>query len=262
MPFANVGGHRLAYWARQAGPKSFVFVHGLGASKNSFDRCLETEAFRDYTLAAIDLPGCGESSRPENFSYTMQDQAELVSRWMKDLHLTQIILVGHSMGGVICLYVAEGLGAQVRAFFNLEGNLGREDCTFSGKAASFSQQDFKKCGFEQFKSRLRETVQENPSPGLKNYSENILNAYPKALYLSSASLVKESCEGNLKERFLSLSVKKWYVFGERSVKRVTRSFLDEHNLAYFIVPQSGHFMMDDQPDIFYKMLFDALENDE
>ncbi len=260
MPFATTGGYKLAYSLRRAGTESLVFVHGLGASKNSFDRCLEMEAFRDYTVAAIDLPGCGDSSWPENFSYTIEDQADLVLKWIKDLRLTHLILIGHSMGGVICLYLAEAMGQEVKAFFNLEGNLGCTDCTFSGSVASFDQKDFESYGFEQFKNRLQDAVEEKGSPGLRNYYENISRVYPTALYLSSASLVKESREGDIKERFLSLSVMKWYVFGETSLNPANRSFLDKHNISYFVVPQSGHFMMDDQPDVFFRMLLDVLEN--
>jgi pimeloyl-ACP methyl ester carboxylesterase len=260
MPFSIIGNHRLAYRLKQDGPESFVFIHGLGASKNSFDRCFGMEAFEDYTLASIDLPGCGESSRPDDFSYNIKDQADLVLKWISGLPLSRIILVGHSMGGVICLYLAEALGKQVKAFFNLEGNLGGEDCMFSGKVASAGWADFESKGFEEFKSTLRESIQETRSPGLKNYYHNISRTYPRAVYLSSVSLVKESCEAHLDQRFLSLPVQKWYVFGKRSINLATKSFLDQHNIPYFIVPESGHFMMDDQPGLFYKMLFDALED--
>lgn len=260
MFFSTLGKHRLAYRLKRDGPESFVFVHGLGASMNSFDRCFDMEAFRGYTLAAVDLPGCGESSRLDDFSYSMNDQAELVLKWIRGLALDRMILVGHSMGGVICLYLAEALGKQVRAFFNLEGNLGSEGCIFSDKVASTSWEEFESKGFEEFKGTLRKTIQENPSPGLKNYYQNISRAYPRGLHLSSVSLVKESCQGNLKERFLALPVRKWYVFGERSMNRSISSFLDANNILYFIVPESGHFMMDDQPGLFYRMLFEALDS--
>lgn len=259
MPFSTIGNQRLAYQLRHGGPESFVFVHGLGASKNSFERCLGMEIFRDYTVAAIDLPGCGESSRPENFSYNMKDQAELVLEWIWGLGLARIILVGHSMGGVICLYLAEALGDRAQAFFSLEGNLHCQDCTFSAKVASASWEDFKSKGFEAFKIFLRESIQETHSQGLKNYYHNISRAYPRGLYLSSVSLVEESCVRHLDQRFLALPVKKWYVFGEDSVNLATKEFLDQHDIPYFVVPKSGHFMMDDQPSIFYEMLFDALE---
>lgn len=259
MPFAAIDGHRLAYRLRQAGPESLVFVHGLGASKNSFDRCFKLEIFSTYTLAAVDLPGCGQSSWSQDFSYMVKDQAAVVLRWIENLHLTQIILVGHSMGGVVCLYLAEALGVEAKAFFNLEGNLECADCTFSSQAASMSQQDFEQQGFEQFKSRLKEAAQQSAFPGLKNYYQNILKAHPTGLHMSSVSLVKESCKGRLKERFDKLCLKKWYVFGERSTNSSTKTFLDSHDIPYFIVPNSGHFMMDDQPRVFYRMLFEAIQ---
>ncbi len=254
------GKHRLAYRLKQDGPETFVFIHGLGASKNSFDRCFEMEAFRDYTLAAMDLPGCGENGWLDDFSYTMKDQADLVLEWIRGVGLTRITLVGHSMGGVISLYLAEALGAQVKAFFNLEGNLSHEDCIFSGKVASTSWADFERKGFEEFKRTLQESIQETDSPGLKNYYQNILRVHPKALYLSSVSLVKESCQGDLNQRFLSLPVKKWYVFGEKSINQANMRFLEQHSIPYFIVPESGHFMMDDQPSLFYGLLFDFLKH--
>jgi hypothetical protein len=163
------------------------------------------------------------------------------------------------MGGAICLYLAEALGTQVEVFFNLEGNLAREDCMFSGKVASSSWEDFENGGFDKFKADLGKSTQDTEFPGLKNYYKNILRAHPRAYYLSSVSLVKESCEGNLNERFLNLPTDKWYVFGEKSINYTNARFLDKHDIPYFIVPESGHFMMDDQPDLFYEMLFNALK---
>jgi pimeloyl-ACP methyl ester carboxylesterase len=259
MLFFTSGQQRLAYQLRQEGQECFVFIHGLGASKNSFDRCFEMPEFEKYSLASIDLPGCGESSHADDFSYTMNDQADLVLEWIKSLELTRIILVGHSMGGAICLYLAEALGTRVEAFFNLEGNLSREDCMFSGKVASSTWEDFENGGFEKFKAGLEESARETDFPGLRNYYENISKAHPRAYYLSSVSLAKETCEGNLNQRFLELSTEKWYVFGENSINYTNTRFLDKYHIPYFIVPKSGHFMMDDQPDLFYALLFDALK---
>jgi pimeloyl-ACP methyl ester carboxylesterase len=252
--------YRLAHRVRKSGPESIVFIHGLGASKNSFDTCFGLKSFNNYTLAAVDLPGCGESGFLDDFSYTMKDQAKLALKWIRGLNLDPIFLVGHSMGGVISLYVAEVLGRRVNGFFNLEGNMSFEDCVFSGKIVSLPQKSFEKRGFQQFKGTLKETLQKDPSPGLKNYYANILKSSPRALYLSSLSLVSESCEDNLKERFLHLPLKKWYVFGEKSINQSTRDFLEENSIPYFIVPESGHFMMDDQPDLFYKFLLEALNS--
>ena len=255
----NKEEYRLAYRLRRTGPKSIIFVHGLGAAKNSFDTCFGLTPFRDYTLAAVDLPGCGESEELGDFSYSMEDQAGLVLKWITGLGLDHITLVGHSMGGVIGLYLAEALGQRVKAFFNMEGNLEPKDTVYSGMIASLPMETFEGRGYELFKRMLKGTLETSPSPGMRTYYENISKVSPRALYLSAVSLLRESYEGNLYERFLQLPVKKWYVFGEKSLKHATRILLDKDGLPYFIVPESGHFMMDDQPEIFYRMLLDTLK---
>jgi pimeloyl-ACP methyl ester carboxylesterase len=255
MAFSSVEGKRLAYM-KKGGAGCFLFIHGLGASMNSFQPCMKMEAFRDYGMATMDLPGCGQSPPRDHFSYTMNDQANLVLSWMGHHGIDDVVLVGHSMGGVICTYLVEALGSRVKAFFNLEGNLGVEDCTYSRKIASSSWEEFEQNGFGEFTRSLRETLKKDPLPGLTKYYENVSQADPRAVYLSSLSLVQESCHGNLRERFLAMPTKKWYVFGEKTMNPSTKTFLDKKKIPCFIVPESGHFMMDDQPDIFYGMLLD------
>lgn len=250
--------HGLSYRLRRSGPESILFIHALGAGRNSFDPCFGLKSFQRYTLGAVDLPGCGGSDPLDDFSYSMKDQAGLVLKWITELGLDRIVLVGHSMGGVIGLYLAESLGQRVEAFFNLEGNLNPSDCMFSGKIASLPLKTFEERGFQQFKRSLKENMERDPSPGLENYFENISKVSPRALYLSSLSLVKESANGDLSERFLNLPLKKWYIWGENSVNPITRAFLDENSIPYFIVPESGHFMIDDQPEMFYRILLEAL----
>ena len=69
---------KLAYMLRRGGAESIVFLHGLGASKGSFKPCFGLDFFKDYTLAAPDLPGCGESPLLDASSCTMGNQAGVV----------------------------------------------------------------------------------------------------------------------------------------------------------------------------------------
>jgi pimeloyl-ACP methyl ester carboxylesterase len=258
MSFAEIDGYRLAYRYRQGRAPSLVFVHGLGVSKDSFDRYFEEDMFSSCGMASIDLPGCGQSSFPKDFSYTMADQAGVVLKWIKELELSRIILIGHSMGGVICLHVAESLKEEVVFFLNLEGNLGFEDCTFSRHIASMRQEEFEDGGFAGFRESLKHAAEKGGSPGLMNYYRNIQQAYPRGLYLSSVSLVRESRDGQLRGRFEELPTKKRYVFGEKSMNSSSRRFFDNKGIPYFIMPESGHFMMDDQPELFRDLLLDVM----
>ncbi len=216
-------------------------------------------AFEKYTLASVDLPGCGDSPSPEGFSYDLKDQALMLAAWARNLRLDQCIVVGHSMGGVIGLFFAEVMESRVEAFFSLEGHLGPEDTAFSKKISSLSRETFERLGLAVFKKWLKNSLQKHPSRGLGNYALNLEKATPLALYLGSQSLVRESTEGHLKTKFLDLPCRKGYFLGERSSRSSSVAFLETHHVPYFIVPESDHFMMDDRPEVFYQMFLEALE---
>jgi pimeloyl-ACP methyl ester carboxylesterase len=109
------GEGRLAFLLRRGGTESIVFLHGLGASKSCFQPCFELEFFKDYTLAAPDLPVCGQSPCLDESSCTIGDQAGVVLQWIRRMDLEPLTIAGHSMGGVIGIYLAEALGHQVRS---------------------------------------------------------------------------------------------------------------------------------------------------
>ncbi len=57
------------------GPETIVFIHGLGASKDCFAPALNYPGVASHSVLAADLVGFGASDTPEDYSYTMDDQA-------------------------------------------------------------------------------------------------------------------------------------------------------------------------------------------
>ena len=64
---------------RRGGPDALVFLHGLGASRDSFDPGFERKRLAGFTLASVDFPGFGESPPIQGFSYAMEDLADGVA---------------------------------------------------------------------------------------------------------------------------------------------------------------------------------------
>ena len=244
---------------QRRGPEAVIFIHGLGASSDSFDPAFDSKKLSGYTLASLDLPGFGRSPAVDGFSCTMEDMARLVIRWLDRLDADRVHLVGHSMGGVIGIRVAEMLGPRAATFVNVEGNLGPEDCLFSGRIASLSEQDFERHGMAAFRRMLDLLLEKEPGPGLERYAADLARVHPVALHQSASALVRESREGRLRERFLALPGRKIYVTGERSVNPAHIDFMDEHGIESHVIPGSGHFMMDDRPDLFWPVLCRTLE---
>ncbi|MGD8387121.1 MAG: alpha/beta hydrolase [Desulfobacteraceae bacterium] len=250
----------LACRVRQGGSEALVFLHGLGGSRNSFDRGFELGLPAGFTLASVDFPGFGESPPIQGFSYAMEDLAELTAQWVERLDADRIHLVGHSMGGVVGLFLGERLGRRLGSFINLEGNLGQEDGFFSRRIASIPIDAFERHGIALFRKMLRTLVDRDPSTGMRGYMRDLERADPRALHRSASALVRESRHGDLRARFVSLPAPKAYLSGERSQDSGKTAFLEGVGIPCPVVPESGHFMMDDRPDLFWPMVFHLLDS--
>ena len=78
-----------------------------------FSRCLEAFPALQHAIA-IDLPGAGESDRGLGVSLTLEALARVVCDAMDALGLRAPVLVGHSHGGAVALYLAASEPGRVR----------------------------------------------------------------------------------------------------------------------------------------------------
>jgi pimeloyl-ACP methyl ester carboxylesterase len=77
-----------------------ILVHGFGADKDNFAR-VSAHLTQHYRVLIPDLPGFGESSRPEGASYTIAYQMETVRAFARAVGAERPHLGGNSMGGFI-----------------------------------------------------------------------------------------------------------------------------------------------------------------
>lgn len=83
-----------------------VLVHGFGADKDNWTRVAKYLTPR-YRVIAPDLPGFGESAKPESAHYAVKDQVQYLHAFIQALKLQNVSLGGNSMGGHIAgLYAA------------------------------------------------------------------------------------------------------------------------------------------------------------
>jgi pimeloyl-ACP methyl ester carboxylesterase len=97
--FITIDGGKYCY--RKTGEGSpILLLHGITDSSRffwtEFFQCFRNE----YTVIALDLRGHGESEKPKH-GYSAVDQAQLVAAFISKLGLDRVILLGHSLGGII-----------------------------------------------------------------------------------------------------------------------------------------------------------------
>jgi len=91
----------IAYDARGDGNTTLVFIHGW-CSNRTFWREQLDEMAKEYRVVAIDLPGHGESDRNRE-EWTITSFAEDVKTVVEKLYQERVVLIGHSMGGLVAL---------------------------------------------------------------------------------------------------------------------------------------------------------------
>jgi pimeloyl-ACP methyl ester carboxylesterase len=110
MDMRQIATHTVAVWERPVRYKvvgegaPVVLVHGLSGSWLWWKRNIPALA-SSYRLYLVDLPGFGSMASP--FArFELQDAATWLFRWMQTVGIAHAHLIGHSMGGYICLQVA------------------------------------------------------------------------------------------------------------------------------------------------------------
>jgi pimeloyl-ACP methyl ester carboxylesterase len=93
-----------------------VLLHGLLVTHHAFRAILEPLA-ADRRVLALDLPGCGESDRPEPDAadgYSLPWLAARVQEALGALGVGQCDLLAHSFGGAVAIELATSVPACVR----------------------------------------------------------------------------------------------------------------------------------------------------
>jgi pimeloyl-ACP methyl ester carboxylesterase len=233
---------------------SVVFIHGLGSSKFDFLYSFDYEKLCAYNLLIVDLVGHGNSSTPEDFSYTTDAQAEVLVKLIEHLELPEeIMLVAHSMAGPVAIKLAELMGNKVVGMIFAEGNLDENDCFLSNNIiTSYTFEDWLRDGYNTFVDMLKQ------DPDSFYYVSNFQRAGALTTYLSSESVVKQSTEGKLLERLIALSIPVLAIFGEKSKGKFTSEEKLASKFPIIYIPDSSHDMMHENPDVFYDSIIDFL----
>jgi len=103
----TVGGHRIHYQVE--GPADgpvVVLVHGLGGRAEDWRDLAPFIAKAGFRVYLPDLVGYGRSDKPKDFSYSVHDEALVVTGFLDAMGLKQVDLGGWSMGGAIVQHVA------------------------------------------------------------------------------------------------------------------------------------------------------------
>lgn len=93
----SIGGTKIHYIDYGGEGQTLVFLSGLGNSAHIFDDFAQ-RFINNFHVIAVTRRGFGESGRPEE-GYDTERLTEDVRELFDSLHLTKVILLGHSIAG-------------------------------------------------------------------------------------------------------------------------------------------------------------------
>jgi len=98
----KVGRFEVRYVRKGEGP-TVILIHGLASSLYSWAEVIGPLS-QSFDVVALDLPGFGASSQPEDLSFA--DYGPTLLGLMKALEIEKASLVGNSMGGAVAIQMA------------------------------------------------------------------------------------------------------------------------------------------------------------
>lgn len=241
---------RISTNVKEGNDEWVLCLHGIQSNKELFTDLLKQDFIQKYSVVAIDFVGFGDSSKPEDFSYDIADQAEVCKKIIEQLGIKKLHIIGHSLGGMVGTQLFNLLDEKVVSFINLEGNLVYRDAGLSREVAE--------CSFEEFQNKYDRIKNE-----IRNFDEISSQKRNKWLgeipdfvfYKTCKSIIEWSKKGVLLKTFVGAKVKKLFVYGEKNKNKAQRL---PDSIEKAEIPNSGHFMLLDNPNVCYGVIHQFL----
>ena len=230
------------------GDRHIVYLHGLGESGGVFEPLLREPVLDNakYTHTVPDVPGYGRSVWPE-LPLRLDALANALIPWLAEFP-TPPLLVGHSMGGVLAVLMAEASPSAVKAAINIEGNVSLDDCFMSGRIAAWDESSYATEGHAAVARQL-DAVAVDRSPE-SFHAAAFRFADPHSTHRHATDLVELSAAESMAKRMASLTIPCVFVAGvPRGLAPRSLELLDDHGVRTVRVEPAGHWVYWDQPAV-------------
>lgn len=243
-----------------AGTGSVVWIHGLGESGLGFESIAPLLVTPHRRHLIPDLPGYGRSGWRQR-PLTLIEAADLLAEWIESRRASPACLVGHSMGGVLALLLAERHPAVVRAIVDVEGNKSGLDCAFSGPVAVVAPGEFEEEGLDGLRARVLQSAAADPA--LEGYATSLRLADPRQFHAHAVELVRLSRSESLADRLGALDCPTLFVAGvPRGVCLRSLELLEGAGVRVEELRPAGHWPFLDMPHRFSRIVSSFLDDIE
>lgn len=213
----------------------------------------------------VDYLGCGMSDRPASFSHTMRDHARTVAAILDHERMADCVILGHSMGGTVGLYLALDRPDLVAKLVLGESNVGPGGGDSTRHIASFSVEDYVDAVAPRELIALHQRAVAGDATAAVMLLIRAHGSEARAVHAASCDIV--GLDNTLLQQLLDLAIPRAFIYGECTLDELAgqstadvpdRGTLDAAGVVTLIVPDAGHFMYFDNLDGYVAALVRAL----
>ena len=249
MNVKSADGVSLAYRVAGSGQPALVFVHGWSCDQSYWDAQVPHFA-QQHKVVTIDLAGHGDSGLDRN-TWTAAAFGEDVVAVVKELDLDQVVLIGHSMGGLVIVEAARRMPERVvglvgaDTFSNVERTITQEqtDQFLASMRANFVETT---CGFVRTSMF---TPASNPT--LVDRIVADMSAAPPEVGLGAAEGMSKY---DLAKAFEEVQAPIYCICAEKSTIDIEAAKRHALSFKAIFMPGVGHFVMIEDPETFNRLL--------
>ncbi len=241
-------GMSIRQFQMPSSKRTIIYIHGLGESGFCFEKLISDSRLGGWSHLVPDIPGYGRSSWAAE-PMSLAEQADHLARWIQTLKTDRVVILGHSMGGVVGQILCEKYSQLIRAFINVEGNISFEDCSFSSRVGTYSLEAWLKQGYK----KIREAVFRAglSDQAMQKYYHSLRMCDPEAFRLNGMELVEMSRTEELAERMAKLEMPHIYILGNpRGTGEYSRALLSRAGVTWHAIENAGHWPFIDRPNEF------------
>jgi pimeloyl-ACP methyl ester carboxylesterase len=265
MPVMDIDGTSIAYDVRGEG-RPLVFLHCWTGNRVFYHN--QVEAFsKEYRCVCLDFPGHGESGESHGKDYSVEHFGDITMKLLARLGIKKAVFAGHSLGGMVCLYLAlhrpdavEGL-ILLDTTSHLSGfvfqRLGALAAVLMGTVGAAVWDS----GFRGTKAVVAGTAATHPLAGLKTRLLTA-NECSKVSNYSMVKTLNKARHFNVTRRLGEISVPALIVVGNadlladlRHANRLARGL---PNSMLLVVRGAGHMALFEKPEIVNRAIEDFL----
>jgi pimeloyl-ACP methyl ester carboxylesterase len=253
---------------------TIVFIHGFGGSTFSWRRNVPFFAGQGYRVVSLDMKGFGLSYKDFASDYSHPEQARLLAEVLARLGVDRAYLVGHSMGTSVMLHFAHLYPEKVVGLISVAGAVNLE-AGATGISALLNFGPFRRIG-EVFLTRYATEERLGQILSSAYYQKDIVtpevvDGYYDRLVIgqwaqSLLAMTRDMSKNAITFRLEDITFPTLIVRGENDTW-VKQADLDRWrnqmpSAEFHAMPETGHLLMEEDPELFNNMVLAFLESHE